>query len=286
MQPATPEHWECTNDEYHACPGVSRSMLQDMDNPLLFYQRHVAKTEPRKKITPSLKFGHDAHDIVLCPDGMGRNVIEIPRDSLSANGARMGKAWVHFRNDNAGKLLLKPAEFEPFERIMASIRGHDDAMTLFNACEEVEYAIRWTDRATGLLLRCKIDLLLHTCILDFKTAADVDARAFNRSIEYPSYAPQGYDYQAAFYRMGVKAMFGDERPFRCIASRNRAPYNCELFTLSAEHLAIGEEKVHRDLRTLAECKASGRWGTATYGKNTELSPSTWAEASRKQYEVE
>lgn len=282
MQSTAPEHWECTNDEYHASPGVSRSMLREIANPLLYYQRYVAKTEPRKKPTAAMEFGTRAHDIVLSPGGMdaAANVLIIPEDVLTKAGAKSGSKYYAWRDEHAGKVLLKADKLRAFERIIAGIEAHDKAIDILLRATEHEYAIRWTDAETGLLLRTKLDLIHPRFVVDYKTAADVTPRGFARAI-----ADDGYDYQAAFYSLGFEVMFGERMPFVFITSKNEPPYNCETFDLDEQFIVRGEAMVRRDLRRLAECRASDKWQTSTCGQIITLSPPAWA-VTESQYDVE
>jgi len=291
------ETWTCTNEEYHASPGVSRSMLEDIAEPALYHGRYVTGDIPRRTPSAAMQWGSVADEIVTAPSGLGSTMQLIPPKVLSKSGAKAGKAWKQYANEHADKVLLKEPEYAEFSQIVDGIRSNGMALSLIEMATHHQFNIRWTDDETGLLLRCRIDLLLPEVLVDYKTSRDITPSGFASEI-----ANFGYHRQAAFYRMGARELFGRDMPFLFIVSKNRPAYGCEVYELNDKSieldetgetvysfpetfLEIGERQNRANLRQLAKCQSTGKWKTPTSGQIITLSPPAWL-VTQLQYQVE
>jgi hypothetical protein len=265
------EIFDATNDAYHASEGVSNSKLGDfLDDPLLYYHYHVAKDWTRLPSSPAMEFGTTIHNI-LPPGRMDDHVIEIPRDVLNKDGERKGKPWSDFAAQNFGLTLLKPHEAEPYREIVKQAQEHPMAWALAEA-ELIEVNIRWTDAATDLLLRSRLDRLhiARGLIVDAKTTTATDEQSFSNEV-----ARYGYHRQAAFYQQAAFELTGDVMPFVFCAVRKSRPYTVRFYDLSESFMNSGRAAMESGLSRLAESLNTGVWAPPSYGEIQTLSEPKW-----------
>jgi hypothetical protein len=265
------ETFDATDVDYHASPGVSNSQLSEfLDDPLLYWHYHVAKDWTRPPPTPAMMFGTTIHN-VLPPGDAAKYLTCIPPAVLNKDGDRKGKAYEQFAADNAGKTLLKPHEFEPYQMILAAASEHPMAWALAEA-ELVECNIRWTDADTGLLLRSRLDRLhiARGLIVDIKTTTATDEQSFSNEV-----ARYGYHRQAAFYQQAAFELTADLHPFVFCAIRKTRPYTVRFYDLSESFIQRGEDEIRAGLRRLKECQDSGNWIPPAYGEIQTISEPKW-----------
>lgn len=281
------EHWECTNAEYHDSPGISNSMVKvARKNMELFKGRFVDKTIPNKTTKP-MEFGDACHKMVL---GDGKITV-IPPDVLAKNGAKSTNAYKAFALAHAGESLITEKEDRQLQAMKAVLLSVPlVAQWLNDAKAHREYAICWTDPETGLILRCKPDILTASFIPDLKTAASCDHEAFAKQA-----LSLGYHRQAAFYPMGVKALTGKQLPFVFIVQEKDPPYTVELINLSDTFLARGLREIRETLAKIEEADIylkskdprvrARAYRSRTWGDITTVDEPRWAKY-RDEYNPE
>jgi len=258
------EHWECTNEEYHASPGVSNSMVTDyIDDPSLFEAYYVSKRFEKPPPTPDMKFGTDVHRIALPPGSLDEFMVEIPASALNADGHRKGAAWKDFKEEHEGKILCKPDEIRPYREMLANIKDHDQANALINGAGESEYSIRWTDEETDLQLRARLDRLApppRRIIGELKTCRSIHPKWFATEI-----FKRGYHRQAWFYQEAALQLTGHDIPVVIVPARKTPPYSVDAFELDEDFIAMGREEVRSALRRIADSYDTGVWLPPDHG---------------------
>lgn len=108
----------------------------------------------------------------------------------------------------------------------------------------------------GVWLRARLDWL-HTdrrLIGDFKsTGVTANPDVWGRRTLYGS----GYDVQDAFYRRGLKVLFGIDAGFYFVVQETFAPYALSVISLEPEALALADQKVAHAIRLWGGCLESG-----------------------------
>lgn len=265
------EHFEATNEEYHASPGVSHSMLEKfIEDPQWYQGLFVTKDIARQETTP-LSFGSLVEAYLLEPE----NVVEIPAEVLSKSGSKAGNAWKDFDAENAGKQLVKQDQMSILRRIQMNVNEHRMARkALLEGDREIQQSYRWTDEKTGLLLRCRLDVGKPKVIVDLKTAASIKPLDFVRaSLRF------GYHRQAQMYREGVAALTGETLPFVFVVVKNTAPWSVRTFDFhTEEEVWLHSAQLENDyyLGLLAKCYESGVWCEPNHGDLNSLWYPTWA----------
>lgn len=158
----------------------------------------------------------------------------------------------------AGRTVLTAGEWRKLWLMRESVMAHPVARKLVEAAGAVERSYYWHDGETGELCRSRMDKTLTAAgmILDVKTTADLGN--FARSV-----GDYRYHVQDAFYSDGYEAVTGEQpKGFVFLAvstSRDRARYPVRLFSLDQESKRLGRDEYRLNLRTYAECRATGNW---------------------------
>lgn len=268
-----------SNEEYHARPEVSNSMMGDfIEAPELFHGRYIAKTIPRKSPTPAMVFGTLVHDAVLL--GIDNMAVECPRDVLDKAGKRNGKKFQEWAAEHPGKsLLLRDGDYgyTNLRNTVDAILSHPVASRLLDKSNAVmEQAIFWQDEETGLQCRVKLDVrqLGIPLIGDIKTCNDVSRKAIARKMD-----DFGYTRQCAFYREGSKAYTGKHHDFVFIFAEPAPPHRVRCYELDpredrAAHK--GYEDMRWALGRIAECNDTGIWREAGWDEILTIDLPNWA----------
>jgi hypothetical protein len=146
---------------------------------------------------------------------------------------------------------------------------------------EPELSIFWTDRETGLRLKCRVDWF-SDYPLDLKTTRDPSPMAYARQ-----YAALGYHRKRAHYRAGIFAHTGEHLPFVHLATGTEPPHEVAVYDPDDSDYrsgrSVGEDQYRATLRQLAECFASADWSNPWESQVTRLELPGWA-FSEDQYQ--
>lgn len=254
-----------SNDDYHGGPGTSKSGLDIIRrSPMHFAYRASAAND--NKATAAQAFGSAFHCAVLEPDRFAETYVVAPKcDRRTKEGKQ---TWQDFIDANPRAEHLTADEMETLQGMCAAVRAHPAASKLLSAAGRAERSFYWRDPETGELLRCRPDYLRDDgIIVDLKSTHDASPEEFMRSI-----ANWRYHVQAPFYIDGVNEAIRQAdlsmaraKAFVFIAVEKTAPYAVGVYMLDAESMEVGRLEYRADLRTLAECRASGVW--RGYGDN-------------------
>lgn len=242
------------NDQYHAGPGVSKSLLD--------YVRHApalvqwVRNAPRDdQAETAVDVGDAFHALLTEPDRFKREYLVAPEFNRRSNAGKA--AYESFLYDARGKTVLTAEEYRKLRLMRESTYAHPWARMFLEEPADTEACIYWTDPETGLLCRCRMDrrLTKRPIILDVKTTADMDR--FAASIE-----EYRYHVQDAFYSEGYLRHFGERPAFIFLVvstTRSAGRYPVRMFSLKEEDKAEGREEFRADLGTYAECERRGTW---------------------------
>lgn len=246
-------------DTYRALEGVNWSLLKHMTaSPLHF--RHAEQSE--REDTNRLLLGRAVHTAVLEPD-------EFPlRYAVYEGAVRRGKEWDAFAEANADKDILKADEYRMCLSVRDAVRSHPAVNGLLDGTSEV--VRQWTDAATGIDCKCRIDHVAASgALVDLKTTKSVDEREFmNTSARYLYHA------QLAFYRRGM----GEDVPAYVIAVELEPPHDVAVFEVTSWAMDAGDKLVTESLGDLKHCREEDRW-PGRYGSVRELGLPAWMEDS-------
>lgn len=231
--------------DYLALAGEHFSSLKWLDMSPLHYRHALAHPVGE---SGAMTLGRLTHAIVLTP--------ELPVDVAIYEGTRRGRRWETFQAEHAGQTILRAGDpaLVTALAMRAAVQRHPEASRLLRAGEG-EVTLRW--EAEGSACRGRLDWL-RPCgsIVELKTTRSIATRLFMREV-----AQRLYHVQLAFYTDGLTAVLGHAPPElpAMVAVENAPPYDVCVYRVGFDALEAGQRKVDAWLRTLAECRASGRW---------------------------
>ena len=169
--------------------------------------------------------------------------------------------------DASGKIPISEDAFAQIQAMAESVMSNKYAAALLNGGEH-EKSYFWTDKLTGLKLKCRpdcrTDLRSTSVIVDLKTTENADTDSFMHScIKY------GYDLQAAMYTQGVSEIERKPHRFVFIAVEKSPPYACNVLEADDFIIQKGTKDLNDYLYTLKECLKTGNWYSYN-GKNGDL----------------
>ena len=261
----------CSNDEYHAGPGISKSHLDAIAgrSPLHYWFKYVNPNRRPTPPTPEMQFGTAVHAAILEPDSFARQYLRTPEDAPPRPSSRQLLAkkpsietlqaaewWADFDAKNAGKILLGDAEYTTLIEMRDAAHSHPEIGPLLRSgfCEESFYAI---DEETGELIKCRVDFRSPdwSYIIDLKTTRDASDEGFGKSSAQFRYPLQ----PAWYYRVLRQATGVRPQVWAFVAMEKEPPYAMGLYYVEDDVLERAEIAAERDFQRIIECKRSGRF---------------------------
>lgn len=250
------QRWDCPADEYFASPAISRSRLEVFMESPADYIADVQRPE-----SAALRWGRLVHLRVLEPGEFRRRVhVLAPVTFNRRTDAGKAEAAAHQGQLDAmiarGILPVTLDEASRLEAMTHALADHELARGLITRYErEVSYT--WTDDATGLQCRARLDL--HTTrgagkVIDLKSTDDPSPAAFGRSA-----GKWGYHRQGAWYRRPIRELTGREPRVFFIAVRSEAPYEVAVYELHEDDIATADRQIDDALAHLSACITTNNW---------------------------
>lgn len=245
-----------TESTYHADPCPTASLSSSMAKLLLSTSpAHARLAHPR--LNPARVAEHEAkfdlgtacHALLL--EDARSKIAVVDADDWRGKAAQAARAEAYA----AGKTPLLRGQFEDALRMATEAQTFLASAGLFHLWQEgaSEVSGFWQEES-GVWCRMRMDRLLSTRIMDYKTTTSVAPDVFPRRM-----VDLGYHIQAAWYRRGARALGLGDLPFVFLAQETVAPYTCALFEFDADALAYGDAQVERALKMWAQCTALDEW---------------------------
>jgi exodeoxyribonuclease VIII len=245
---------------YHSTPAISKSGLDLVDKSPAHY--HNA---PPREPTRSMDIGTATHIALLEPGRFDDEYLIVPAKD------RRQKEWKDAVAEVGADRCLLHSEAESIVAMQRSIAANERAFRLVESAGWRELSAFVADPETGVLVRCRYDLLTETgTAVDLKTSRDAREREFSRSV-----ASFRYHVQAALYTDVHHWITGEcLESFRFLVVETSHPFTVCQYVLDDEALAQGRREYRENLNTYARCLESGKW--PQYEPETEwLSLPSW-----------
>jgi hypothetical protein len=204
-------------------------------------------------------------------------------------GARRGQLWTDFETQQigAGRTVLTSAERARVQARAAALLAHPVAGPLLaHADARPEITVTWTDAATGLPCKGRLDLWVDAeeaiDVIDLKTWPSTDPRIVLRQI-----VSQQVHLQLAHYRAAVRAVVGDDAPIRCsvMVVEDAAPHDVGVYVLDEALLLLGDEARRAALITWADAVKRGDYPGRAPKRRTIDAPGWLVDAAENAVEV-
>lgn len=268
----------CSLSEYHGdTSSVSHSGLELILEDPAEYEAERLSGNPKER-KKHYEQGQSFEDALMRPGPCGGDMVIIPEEVLATNGARVGTKWEMFKARNRDKVLVK--ETDDLCKWIRAVQGHEEAKKLVETPGRLQETIYWTDDATGVECRIRMDKIFDgsNIILDLKTdISPCTLRDCEKSI-----MKWGYDRQAEFYRRGVFELYGVWPPFVFLFVSKAGMNNVMTIEMDDAWYPLAKIQNDRALARYARCKTRGIWRPENYGKTIKLGPP----ANRRDYTLE
>lgn len=247
---------DCTNDEYHGGPGVSKSALDVIakGSPRHYWAKYIDPNRVRQEPTPAMVLGSAVHAAILEPDSFTSEYVANPGFDRRT---KAGKAdYEAFQLEHAGKTILTDEQMQTCFAMRDAVHMHPVAAGLLT-CGKAEQSFYGIDNETGELIKCRTDYLHDSgaMIVDLKTTEDASPDGFGKSA-----ANFRYPVQTAWYRHVMDSAFGEHpQHWVFLAVEKSPPYAVGIYFAQPEDVQRAMVAARRDLKRIVECKRSGHW---------------------------
>jgi hypothetical protein len=255
-----------TEEEYRSHSAVNKSTLWEIRKSPAHYK--YALEHPGKD-TPALKLGRAIHMAILQPDDFNKHYALAPGfDRRTKSGKEM---YEQFMATHGGMELINQDDYDMIIGMYESVWNDPAASKLLTGCR-FETPMFWTDEATGIECKCRLDAHKETeslgIVIDLKTCADASTATFMReSLRY------GYDVQTAHYLRGYRMVFDRPADFYFIAVEKTPPYAVNVIRATDGFIDRGTWQLIDMMDKLADCRRTDNW--PGYGENELVLPE-WA----------
>ena len=255
---SAPRH---TFDGYRGIEAVNWSRLKYMrDSPLAYrYHRDHGVT-----VTDAMRLGSATHTAILEPHRFLADYV------LWDGGDGRGKEWAAFRESAGERTILTSSQYTQALAISDAVRNNAQAMRYLDHGTN-EATVKWTDAASGLVCKGRMDLYTGPVIVDVKTTRSIDERKLRSQME-----TLGVFCQLAMYRMGVIANEWAVDP-RCviIAAEQFPPHDVGVFCVHPPDIETAEGEVAALLGKLRDCMNRDHW-PGRFESETPIARPAWA----------
>jgi hypothetical protein len=250
-------------DDYHAdiVPGGSLSssgarklLAPGCPKKFRYEQDHGQKL---KKV---FDFGTAAHQVVL---GNGPELVIFDRPRWDTDAIKGEIAMAR----EEGKIPLKPWEHAQIMAMADALRRDPVAGPLLEPDSgQPEQSLFWTDRATGITCRARIDWWRHDGEpIDYKSARTAEPSKLEKD-----FWEHGYPQQDDWYCTGLEALgYADETTaMRFVVQEKEPPYVVTVARMDLEARRIARLLNDASRHLYARCMETGHW--PGYSETTEL----------------
>ena len=237
------------NDEYHKLPGVSKSMLDKIDESPAHLRDYL--DNPVHEQTAAMALGSAVHCAVLQPDRFDDEYIVMPDvDGRTAEARAFREAA-----EKKGKQALKEIDGRWIKAMAARVRDSIPVRQWMQKPNLIENSIVW--EMDGYVCRARPDMIVPRMkvIVDLKTTI-ASADNFGREIFRRNYDVQAWWYLKACENIGIKC-----DSFVMIAAHKQRPFLTSFHEIHQddEAYAIAAEECEAAFDTYKVCMRTGQW---------------------------
>jgi hypothetical protein len=282
-------HYGLDIAEYHGNSlSVSKSGLDDLARcPAMFYALHLDENRPARAEKAGQLEGNLAHCALLEPDEFAKRYAVLPKDAPSRPTPAQWKAeksnesstaakewWMAWSKANAGARIITAEQAHAARCQAHSMRSLQNVWGGLPMAEmlkrgKAEVSAYWTDNLTGVLCRCRPDLVVpinarQVVLVDVKTFSDARSQEFKKQLGRKSYHLQDSFYSEGYARASGMEVVG----FVFVVVETAWPFLAASYQLGDKSRHEGALQ-HRDLLdTYAECLRTNTWPSYTPATET------------------
>jgi len=254
--PIQPGIYDISSEQYHSGPGISRSNLMTLrdGSPYHFWYKHINENKEPEEPTDAMQFGTALHTLILEPDEFDNRYFVSPKMNRTT---KEGKAlWAEIKEVAGSREIIFEDTFQELANMREAIEKNQDAVGLIKhkSCQ-FEKSMYWINPVTGLLCKCRPDILHPKYVGDLKTTTSAKPDKFKYAIR-----DFGYHIQAAMIQEGIKELTRKTvKDFPYIVVEKTKPYVCAVYFLEDDALARGAAEYQELLITLKQHMDDQHW---------------------------
>ena len=242
---------------YHAAPGVSSSLIRAMRRSPAHY-KSARDRKGSSDSTPAQKLGTLRHCLLFESDTFGDRYAVKPA-GIDRRTKAGKEAWIDFEASCGWREIITEDELQAASVVVHAVRKWPRWDALAGTAPVAERSLFWRDKDTGLLCRCRADLLNldepgYAWNIDLKTTRDASPASFT------SYAIRmGYHVQGAFYAEGIAAVLERKVDTVLVAAEYTPPFAVAGYAITGSmgitpaH-ALGLAHARAALLLIAQCE--------------------------------
>jgi hypothetical protein len=232
-------------DAYDRLPALRRSDADKMAISAAYMKHCQANCDID---STALTVGRVLHTLILEPQKETATV------AIWKGARRFGKEWDAFKVASDGKDIVTADEYEMVSAMRDTFLGKALTRNLLKGAS-VEGVAVWTDPATGIELKARLDIYKPGAVFDLKSTSTQTKEDFLRDAY-----KFGYHRQAAWYLDAARAVTGqafDE--FFIVAIEKKAPFDLSVYRVDQSMIALGRAENAQNIALYATCLASDVW---------------------------
>lgn len=204
----------------------------------------------QRKDNSRAELGSSAHRVLL--EGTFEGIKFLDFDDYKKKAAQEGRDEARL----AGQIPVLLKWESPLREMVLAARealAENQDIEIDLADGDAERTLIWKE--DGFWMRARPDWMSRdrSILLNYKTAANARPETFINRM-----APAGYDFSAAFYERGMKALGHRAEEF-FLAQEIEKPYACSIVGLSPGMREIAERKVDFAIALWKNCMQTGKW---------------------------
>lgn len=248
-----PGIYDISNDVYHQGPGISRSALMEFKrSPHHYWYKYLNPYYVPESATPAQIFGNALHTFILEPKEFEIQFFILPKfDKRTKAGA---ERWQQIQKECSNKIFLTEAQYQELQQMADSLQKNKLALQLIENAQ-IEQSLYWTDPDTGILCKCRPDILQRNFVCDLKSAQDGSAWAFSKAV-----LDYGYHIQAAMIQEALlhikKVKVND---FFFIVIEKAEPFVTVVYQLDKKSIDKGRDEFKSLLQAYKQHLEADNW---------------------------
>jgi hypothetical protein len=248
-----PGIYNLPTEVYHQGPGISRGGLMEFKrSPYHYWYKYINPDYIPELATPSKIFGNALHTYILEPKEFEKRYFVIPEFNKVTKEGK--ERWQKIKSELGKKETLSVHQYQILQAMTASLQKNKLAMQLIEKAE-IEQSLYWTDPDTGILCKCRPDILRPSLIADLKTAHDGSAWSFSKAIYEYCYHIQAAIIQEALKNLNQKII----KDFLFLVIEKKAPYATAIYPLDQASLEQGHYEFKKLLADYQRCLKTDEW---------------------------
>ncbi|WP_339050817.1 PD-(D/E)XK nuclease-like domain-containing protein [Rickettsiella endosymbiont of Xylota segnis] len=252
-----PGLYDLSIEDYHRGPGLSRSGLMEFKrSPYHYWYKYLNPDYKPEPATPAQTIGNALHTLILEPNEFNKRYFVIPEFNKATKEGK--ERWQLIKSELGKKETLSAHQYEILQAMTASLKKNKLATQLIEYAE-IEQSLYWTDPDTGILCKCRPDILRNNLVCDLKTAQNGSPRSF----QYATF-DYGYYIQAAMVREAIKQLKQKIiKDFLFLVIEKARPYAISIYQLDEASLDKGYQEFKTLLVRYQHCLESNDWPAYT-----------------------